>query len=70
MCQDSIVLGQGSIDSLLTWFVCLMLHVRFLKRWGFVTAAASPLQHFLPAPTPIPPSLSLLSVLKLVLEIL
>lgn len=57
MCHDSFVLGQGSIDSLLTWFVCSMLHVCFLKWWGFVTAAASPFQHFLPAPTPIPPSL-------------
>lgn len=54
MCQDSFVLGPGSIDSLLTWFVCLMLHVHFLKCWGFVTAAASPFQHFLPTPTPFP----------------
>ena len=70
MCHDSFVLGPGSIDLLLTWFVCLMLHVRFLKRRGFVTAAASPFQHFLSAQTPIPPSLPPLSALKLVLEIL
>ena len=50
----SFVLEQGYIDSLLTWFVCLMLNVRFLKRWGFVTVAASPFQYFLPAPTPLP----------------